>query len=113
MEQPFAKPLPRSNLNTSKNLRPMKKRRTQIVEVKKVLKQLEKYFNEELDRKVPKDTVEVNKITKQKDEKELFKLTDLVVGVALLGKNKDNVKRATDQLDRRNPRKHSRRSLTM
>ena len=45
---------------------------------------------------MPKDIVDANKITKQKDEKELFKLTDLVVGVALLGKNKENVKKATD-----------------
>ena len=58
MEQPFAKPLPRSNPSISKNLKPMKKRRTQIVEVKKVLKQVEKYFTEELERELPKDTVD-------------------------------------------------------
>ena len=58
-----------------------------------------------------KMSVNADKITKQKDEKELFKLTDLVVGAALLGKNKENVRKAIASLIR-NLKRRLTRSLT-
>ena len=84
----------RSTQHTSKRPKLTNKRRDPARKVKKTIELLEKYYTEEMGREVPKESVTLAKITKQKDEKELFKLTDLVVGAALLGKNKENVKKA-------------------
>ena len=49
---------------------------------------------------MPVGTVNADKVDKKKkDDKDLFKLTDLVIGAALLGRNKETNKKAVSQLD--------------
>ena len=49
---------------------------------------------------MPVGTVNADKVDKKKkDDKDLFKLTDLVIGAALLGRNKEANKKAVSQLD--------------
>ena len=68
--------------------------------VKKIVELTEKYFTEKLGRDVPVGTVNADKVDKKKkDDKDLFKLTDLVIGAALLGRNKEANKKAVSQLD--------------
>ena len=66
--------------------------------VKKTVELIEKYFSEKMGREAPKDVVDAEKVVKDRDENELFKLTDLVVGVALLGKNKESTKKTVEKL---------------
>ena len=68
--------------------------------VKKTVELIEKYFSEKMGREEPKDAVDAEKVVKERDENELFKLTDLVVGAALLGKNKEVTKKTVEKLRR-------------
>ena len=49
--------------------------------------------------KLQRTLVDAEKVVKERDENELFKLTDLVVGVTLLGKNKEVTKKTVEKLD--------------